>query len=88
MTYCGRLNKTIKVYADPFAETLAVVGYKGNAGGETDCGLVYSPYIMVMSTGVIMDPKTFQPKVGMMTRYGKSFDDAASGYYVTLKEAA
>lgn len=88
LTYCGVLNKTIKVYSDPFAEALAVIGYKGSGGGETDCGLVYSPYIMIMATGVIMDPQTFQPRIGMMTRYGKSFDDAAQDYYVTLKEAA
>ena len=86
LTYCGVLNKTIKVYTDPFAEALAIVGYKGNV--ETDCGLVYSPYIMIMSAGIVMNPKTFEPVINLMTRYGKSFDDTAQDYYVTLKEAA
>ncbi|KKL55639.1 hypothetical protein LCGC14_2253400 [marine sediment metagenome] len=85
LQYVGILNGTIKVFVDPFFEGDAIVGYKGGTG-ETDCGLVYSPYVMIMSTGVVMDSLTFQPVVGFLTRYGKTMDDAAKSYYITLKQ--
>lgn len=46
-----------------------LVGYKGNSA--TDTGYIYSPYVPIMSTGIVIDPLTFQPLVRMMTRYGK-----------------
>ena len=47
-----------------------LVGYKGG-NGETDCGYWYAPYIPLMSSGVIVNPVTFQPVMSLMTRYGK-----------------
>ena len=32
----------------------------------------YCPYIPLQSSGVIMNPVTFQPVVSLMTRYGKA----------------
>ena len=49
-----------------------LVGYKGG-NGETDTGYFYCPYIPLMSSGVIVNPVTFQPVVSLMTRYGKTF---------------
>lgn len=76
----GTLNGTIKVYsylwnqASGLAGTtgdVVLVGYKGG-NGETDTGYFYCPYIPLMSSGVIINPVTFQPVFSMMTRYGKT----------------
>jgi len=48
-----------------------LVGYKGG-NGETDAGYFYCPYIPLMSSGVVVNPLTFQPVVSLMTRYGKA----------------
>jgi hypothetical protein len=76
----GTLNGTIKVYsylwnqvsglAAP-TDDVILVGYKGG-NGETDTGYFYCPYIPLMSSGVVINPVTFQPVVSMMTRYGKT----------------
>lgn len=52
------------------ASDVILVGYKGG-NGETDTGYFYCPYIPLMSSGVIVNPVTFQPVVSLMTRYGK-----------------
>ena len=68
--FVGTLNNAMKVYVDAYAgEGQAVlVGYKGST--ETDAAAFYCPYIPLMSSGVILDPNTFEPTVGFMTRYG------------------
>jgi hypothetical protein len=45
-----------------------LVGYKGSS--ETDAAAFYCPYIPLMSSGVVLDPSTFEPVVSFMTRYG------------------
>lgn len=82
----GTLNGSIKVYsylwnqaqsgADAYPGVAAtndqiLVGYKGG-NGETDTGYFYCPYIPLMSSGVVVNPSTFQPVVSLMTRYGKT----------------
>jgi len=52
------------------ADTI-LVGYKGG-NGETDTGYFYCPYVPLMSSGVVVNPVTFQPVVSLMTRYGKA----------------
>jgi hypothetical protein len=52
------------------ANDVILIGYKGG-NGETDSGYFYCPYIPLMSSGVIVNPVTFQPVVSLMTRYGK-----------------
>ena len=68
--FVGTLNGTMRVYADQYASdsTVALVGYKGS--GEMDAPAYYCPYIPLMSSGVVMDPSTFEPVVSFMTRYG------------------
>lgn len=53
------------------ASDTILVGYKGG-NGETDTGYFYCPYIPLMSSGVVVNPVTFQPVVSLMTRYGKA----------------
>lgn len=91
----GTLNGTIKVYSylwnqagagvdlsDPATPANVndsiLVGYKGG-NGETDAGYFYCPYIPLMSSGVVVNPTTFQPVTSLMTRYGKAvFTDTAT----------
>ncbi len=66
----GTLNGSMKVYADTYAAdgTAVLVGYKGSS--EADAAAFYCPYIPLMSSGVVLDPGTFEPVVSFMTRYG------------------
>ena len=81
----GTLNGCIKVYTS-FAMKAdeVLIGYKGG-NGETDAGYIYCPYVPLMSTGVVVDPKTFQPLISFMTRYGKFTKNNVKGYYKTIK---
>ena len=67
--FVGTLNSAMKVYVNTYAENDDVlVGYKG--GSESDAAAFYCPYIPLMSSGVVLDPATFEPVVSFMTRYG------------------
>ena len=67
----GTLNGSMKIYVDTYAAdtTPVLVGYKG-AESEADAAAFYCPYVPLMSTGTILDPATFEPVTGFMTRYG------------------
>lgn len=94
----GTLNGTIKVYSYIWnQEQLAssnpnriLIGYKGG-NGETDAGYFYCPYIPLMSSGVVVNPDTYNPSISLMTRYAKlAFTDPttslgnSSDYYGRL----
>ena len=66
----GTLNSAMKIYVDSYASdsTNVLVGYKGSS--EADAPAFYCPYIPLMSSGVVLDPSTFEPVVSFMTRYG------------------
>ena len=66
----GTLNNAMKVYVDSYAANDApvLIGYKGSS--ESDAPAFYCPYIPLMSSGVVLDPATFEPVVSFMTRYG------------------
>jgi hypothetical protein len=66
----GTLNGAMKVYVDAYAadSTGVLVGYKGSS--ESDAPAFYAPYIPLMSSGVVLDPTSFEPVVSFMTRYG------------------
>ena len=68
--FVGTLNGAMKVYVDGYAadDTAVLVGYKGSS--EADAAAFYCPYVPLMSSGVVLDPSTFEPVVGFMTRYG------------------
>ena len=65
----GTLNNAMKVYVNTYAADNAnvLVGYKGSS--ESDAAAFYCPYIPLMSSGVVLDPSTFEPTVSFMTRY-------------------
>jgi hypothetical protein len=66
----GTLNNAMKIYVNTYAAdtTDVLVGYKGSS--ESDAAAFYCPYIPLMSSGVVLDPSTFEPTVSFMTRYG------------------
>jgi len=66
----GTLNGAMRVFVNTYAadNTPVLVGYKGSS--ETDAAAFYCPYIPLMSSGVVLDPGTFEPVVSFMTRYG------------------
>jgi len=65
----GTLNSAMKVYVNTYATSDDVlIGYKGTS--ESDAAAFYCPYIPLMSSGVVLDPSTFEPVVSFMTRYG------------------
>jgi len=73
--FVGTLNGAMKVYVDAYmADSVAqngnqvLIGYKGSS--EADAAAFYCPYIPLMSSGVVLDPTTFEPVVGFLTRYG------------------
>jgi len=68
--FVGTLNGAMKVYVDSYAADgqAVLVGYKG--ASESDAAAFYCPYIPLMSSGVVLDPTTFEPVVSFMTRYG------------------
>ncbi len=67
--FVGTLNNAMKIYVNTYATSDTVlVGYKGSS--ESDAAAFYCPYIPLMSSGVVLDPSTFEPVVSFMTRYG------------------
>jgi len=68
--FVGTLNGAMKIYVNTYAQDTAdiLIGYKGTS--ESDAAAFYCPYIPLMSSGVVLDPTTFEPVVSFMTRYG------------------
>ena len=68
--FVGTLNAAMRVYVNAYAadNSNVLVGYKG--ASEADAPAFYCPYIPLMSSGVVLDPATFEPVVGFLTRYG------------------
>ena len=72
--FVGTLNGAMRVYVDAYLAdsgqdgNQVLLGYKGPS--EADAAAFYCPYIPLMSSGVVLDPATFEPVVGFMTRYG------------------
>ena len=68
--FVGTLNSAMKIYVDSYAadSQAVLVGYKGSS--EADAAAFYCPYVPLMSSGVVLDPATFEPVVSFLTRYG------------------
>jgi hypothetical protein len=71
--FVGTLNGAMRIYVDAYMpdssdDNQVLIGYKGSS--EADAAAFYCPYIPLMSSGVVLDPTTFEPVVGFLTRYG------------------
>ena len=66
----GSFANRYTVYKNPYMkENVILMGFKGSQFLET--GAVYAPYIPLIMTPLVYDPKNFQPRKGVMTRYAK-----------------
>ena len=66
----GALNYRYTVYYNPYMQDNNIlVGFRGSNFLET--GAVYAPYVPLIMTPLVYDPKNFTPRKGVMTRYAK-----------------
>jgi hypothetical protein len=80
ITNAGTIQGKLKLYKDPlFPNCKILMGFKG--GNVMDTGYVYGPYIPLLSTPTVMDPNSFTPNKGIMTRYGKKLVEDGGLYY-------
>ena len=82
--YKGKFGGKYDLYIDPmYPEDEMMVGYKGS--GPMDAGYVYCPYIPLQQLPTITDPATFQPRKGILTRYGKAAVTPESRFYRIIR---
>lgn len=66
----GQINNRFQVYKNPYMKENAILmGYRG--AQYLECGAVYSPYIPLIMTPLVLDPDNFTPRKAVMTRYSK-----------------
>jgi hypothetical protein len=66
----GAINNRYTVYKNPYMkENVILMGYRGAQFLES--GAVFSPYVPLIMTPLVYDPKNFTPRKGVMTRYAK-----------------
>jgi hypothetical protein len=82
--YKGKFAGRYDLYVDPmYPEDEIMLGYKGS--GPMDAGYVYCPYIPLQQLPTITDPQTFQPRKGILTRYGKAAVTPESRFYRIIR---
>ena len=80
----GKFMGRYDLYVDPlYPEGEMLMGYKGS--GPMDSGLIYAPYIPFQALPTITDPESFQPRKGILTRYGKVAVAPASRFYRIIR---
>ena len=82
MDYVGTFND-VKIYLDYYAKEGEVI--LGSKMSECDAPLIYGPYVIMDSTGVIIDPNTFEPIMAFTTRYGCLIPEKGRRKIKTLK---
>jgi hypothetical protein len=84
--YVGTVNNRWRLYKDPlFPSSQLLMGYKGDS--YMDSGYFYCPYIPLTQTPVVLDPESFCPRKGILTRYGKKLLREGSKFYARLSIA-
>ena len=82
--YRGKFMGRYDLYVDPlYPEGEIMMGYKG--AGPMDGGFVYAPYIPFQALPTVTDPESFQPRKGIITRYGKVAVAPASRFYRIIR---
>jgi len=80
ITSAGTIQGKLRLYKDPlFPNCKILLGFKGNS--VLDSGYFYAPYIPLLSTPTVLDPNSFTPSKGIMTRYGKKLIEDGGLYY-------
>ena len=84
--YVGTINNRWRLYKDPlFPQGQILMGYKGDS--YMDSGYFYCPYVPLTQTPVVLDPESFCPRKGILTRYGKKLLREGSKFYARLSIA-
>jgi len=84
ITYKGKFAGKYDLVVDPmFPDDEIIVGYKGSS--PMDAGFFYCPYIPLQPLDTVVDPETFQPRKGILTRYGKAAVQPASRFYRVIR---
>lgn len=83
ITSSGTIQGKIKLYKDPlFPQCKALMGFKGSS--MLDSGYIYCPYIPLLATPTVLDPNSFTPNRGLLTRYGKKLVEDGGLFYGVL----
>jgi hypothetical protein len=61
------------------------MGYKGDS--YMDSGYFYCPYVPLTQTPTVLDPESFCPRRGILTRYGKKLLREGAKFYARLSIA-
>jgi hypothetical protein len=84
--YVGTINNRWRLYKDPlFPQGQILMGYKGDS--YMDSGYFYCPYVPLTQTPVVLDPESFCPRKGILTRYGKKLLREGAKFYARLSIA-
>jgi hypothetical protein len=82
--YKGKFMGRYDLYVDPMFPTDEILmGYKG--ANAMDAGYIYAPYIPLQQLPTIVDPESFQPRKGILTRYGKVQIEPMNRFYRVIR---
>ena len=82
--YKGKFMGRYDLYVDPMYPTDEIMmGYKG--ANAMDSGYIYAPYIPLQQLPTITDPESFQPRKGILTRYGKVQIEPMNRFYRIIR---
>jgi len=81
--YVGSVASRWRVYKDPlFPTNQILLGYRGES--YMDSGYFYCPYVPMTQTPVVLDPESFCPRKGILTRYGKKLLREGAKFYARM----
>ncbi len=84
--YVGTVNNRWRLYKDPlFFTNNLLMGYKGDS--YMDSGYFYCPYVPLTQTPTVLDPESFCPRKGILTRYGKKLLREGAKFYARMSIA-
>ena len=82
--YRGKFMGRYDLFVDPlYPQDEIMIGYKGD--NAMDAGYVHCPYIPIQSLPTVTDPETFQPRKGIITRYGKALVQPPQRFYRIIR---
>jgi hypothetical protein len=82
--YKGKFMGRYDLYVDPmYPSDEIMMGYKG--ANAMDSGYIYAPYIPLQQLPTITDPESFQPRKGILTRYGKVQIEPMNRFYRIIR---
>jgi len=82
--YKGKFMGRYDLYVDPMYPTDEILmGYKG--ANAMDAGYIYAPYIPLQQLPTVVDPESFQPRKGLLTRYGKVQIEPMNRFYRIIR---